>query len=233
MNLSWGLIFSPTPTSSEAKILFMRSLFTEGWTVACLVYPVAQSSRTLWTRTFSHGTPLVRYYLTSSTHSQRAAFFPICYLLIFIRINNPYWEPHIFQGAGQGREGMTLMGHMFKANYIQSGRQVSKLLLCLLAMKRSLLSRLNIRNLKMVHTLKEAIIPLWERKVRDAVVDTYRKGMTLFPTNTAQRPNDYSTWHVMFILTAWHTMTYASQMASLKSPFLVPSHVYRQGYTLI
>lgn len=125
------------------------------------------------------------------------------------------------------------MGHIFKANHIQSGRQVSKLLPCLLAMKRSLLSRLNIRNLKMVHTLKEVIIPLWERKVLDAVVDTCRKGMTLFPTNTAQRPNDYSTWHAMFILTAWHIMTYPTQMASLKSPFLVLSHVYRQCYTLI
>lgn len=120
---------------------------------------------------------------------------------------------------------------MFKANYIQSGRQVSKLLPCLLAMKWSLLSRLNIRNLKMVYTLKEVIIPLWERKVLDAIVDTCRKG--LFPTNTAQRPNDYSTRHAMFILTAWHTMTYPTQMASLKSPFLVLSHVYRQCYTLI
>lgn len=39
--------------------------------------------------------------LPDQLHSRRATFFPTCYLLIFIRINNPYWEPHIFQWAGQ------------------------------------------------------------------------------------------------------------------------------------
>lgn len=60
------------------------------------------------------------------------------------------------------------MGHMFKANYIQSFQVTS---LSAASYEEVSLWRLNIRNLKMVHTLKEVIIPLWERKVLDAVVD--------------------------------------------------------------
>lgn len=150
--------------------------------------------------------------LDSSTHSQRAAFFPTCYLLIFIRINNPYQGPHISQGAGQGRQGLTcLMGHMFKTNYIQSGRRGSKWPPCLPARKGFLPSCLSIRTLKMIRNLKEVIIPPWERKVLDATVDTCKKGTTLSPTNKAQSASDYrrfhgATCHVYFYCLAHHDL---------------------------